>query len=80
MKFLGEIMQSKLSSLVESFVNVGIGFLVALVAQLFIFPLFGFNPSFGEQFQIALLFTVVSIVRSYFIRRLFNYFSYMKNR
>ncbi len=65
-------MQSRLMSLVEALANVAIGFLIALAAQMVIFPLFGLVASFGEHLAIGALFTVVSIARSYVLRRLFN--------
>ena len=68
-------MQSRLGSLIESLSNIAIGYLVAIAAQAMIFPLFGISASAREHAQIAALFTVVSIVRSYCLRRLFNWIS-----
>lgn len=45
-----------------------------MLTQILIFPLFGLKVSLGEDFQIALIFTVVSLIRGYFVRRLFNNF------
>jgi hypothetical protein len=73
-------MQKKSHSLIESLVNVLIGYIIALLAQLSIFPLFGINISMSDNLMIGALFTVVSIVRSYALRRLFNYISVMGNR
>jgi hypothetical protein len=64
--------QTKLESLLEVCLNVAIGWVVALITQLIVFPKYGFNPTFGEQFGISVIFTVVSIVRGYIIRRWFN--------
>jgi hypothetical protein len=64
--------QSKLESLVESFVNILIGFSINWVANLFILPLFGFNVTGSQAFWIGVLFTAISLVRSYCIRRWFN--------
>lgn len=64
--------QSKKYSLIESLVNVLIGYGVALAAQMMIFPLFGVHISLQDNIVIGLLFTVVSIARSYMLRRLFN--------
>jgi hypothetical protein len=64
--------QSRKHSLLESLVNVAIGYFVALAAQLMIFPLFGIHVSMQDNLLIGALFTVVSIVRSYALRRLFN--------
>lgn len=65
-------MQSRLSSLVESFVNILIGYFVALLSQLAIFPLFGIDLPFSSNLAIGAWFTVISLVRSYVIRRWFN--------
>ena len=64
--------QSKTHSLVESFANIAIGYLVALFAQLIVFPLFGMTVSLRDNLLIGVIFTVVSLIRSYFLRRLFN--------
>lgn len=58
--------------MLEALVNVLIGYGIALAAQLVIFPLFGIHVSPQDNILIGLLFTVVSIVRSYALRRLFN--------
>ncbi len=64
--------QSKIESIIESFVNVLIGYFVALVSQLFVFPMFGINVPFTTNLWIGAWFTVISLVRSYIIRRWFN--------
>lgn len=66
--------QSRWHSLVEAFANVAVGFGVALGAQLAIFPIFGIHIPFEQDLAIGGLFTVVSIARSYCLRRLFNWF------
>ena len=64
--------QSRRMSFVESCANVAIGYLVALAAQVAIFPIFDIHVSTGDHLLIGLLFTVVSLVRSYALRRFFN--------
>ena len=64
--------QSRRMSLVEAVANVGVGFLVALLTQIIVFPLFGLNVSLGENFAIGCLFTIASIARSYVLRRVFE--------
>ncbi len=64
--------QSRLGSVVESVVNVLVGYGVAVGAQIAIFPLFGVNLPVSDNMLIGLLFTAVSLVRSYALRRLFN--------
>ncbi|MCG9678719.1 hypothetical protein [Vibrio sp. Isolate24] len=65
-------MQSKKQSLIESVINVVIGYVVALLSQLTIFPLFGVHLPLTDNLLIGAFFTIVSIIRSYVIRRLFN--------
>lgn len=64
--------QTRLESLVEVLINVAIGWVIALITQLLVFPLFGINISIFEQLGISVIFTIVSIVRGYVIRRWFN--------
>lgn len=64
--------QSRLHSLLESLCNVAIGYGVAIATQIIVFPWFGLTVSLGDNVAIGLIFTVVSIVRSYVLRRVFN--------
>jgi hypothetical protein len=63
--------QSRRMSFVESLVNVGVGFGVAVLTQTVVFPLFGLHATIGENVQIGAIFTVVSVARSFVLRRLF---------
>lgn len=65
--------QSRKHSAFEAIANVLIGYGVSLVAQIIIFPLFGVRASLAQNIGIGLAFTVVSLVRSYGLRRLFNW-------
>jgi len=64
--------QSRLMSLVESLANVLVGYVVAVVTQMVVFPLFGLAVTVTENLLIGLIFTAVSIVRSYALRRGFE--------
>jgi len=64
--------QSRLGSLIEVLFNIAIGFAINWVANLFILPLYGFQITGGQAFSMGLIFTVISVVRSYIIRRWFN--------
>ena len=66
-------MQSKTVSIIEAITGTMIGFLVALMVQIVIFPWFDIDTRVIQNMQIAAIFTAVSIVRGYFVRRLFNY-------
>lgn len=64
--------QSRLESLIEAGMNVSIGYGVALLSQLAIFPMFGIHVPFSTNLWIGAWFTVISLARSYAIRRWFN--------
>lgn len=64
--------QSRLMSLVESLANVLVGYVVAVATQMAVFPLFGLALTVTENLLIGLIFTAVSIVRSYALRRGFE--------
>jgi hypothetical protein len=64
--------QSKLGSLIEVCVNIVIGFAINWLANIWILPLYGFNVTGGQAFSMGLIFTVISVVRSYCVRRWFN--------
>jgi phosphate/sulfate permease len=66
-------MQTKLQSLLESCANVLVGYLVALGAQLVVFPLMGIPVSLSQNVMIGVIFTAVSLARSYALRRAFNW-------
>jgi hypothetical protein len=59
-------------SAVESVTNVTVGFGVAVATQTLVFPLFGLHATMQQHIAIGLLFTVVSVVRSYALRRVFE--------
>lgn len=66
-------MQSRRSSFVEACINVLIGFWINFFANLVILPAFGFAALTLElNLYIGLAYTLVSVVRSYVIRRWFN--------
>ena len=65
-------MQSRKFSLIESITNVLVGYGVALVTQISVFPIFGMSVTLGDNLKIGAIFTVVSILRSYVLRRMFN--------
>lgn len=65
-------MQSRAMSLVEAVTNVVIGYSVAVATQMIMFPLFELRATLDQNLRIGLIFTVVSLLRSYALRRLFN--------
>lgn len=64
--------QSRFMSLVEAVTNVVVGFGVAVTAQVLVFPVFGIRLPLGTNVQIAVVFTLISIVRSFVLRRIFE--------
>lgn len=65
--------QSKKGSLIEALINTAIGFGINFTANLVILPLFGFeNLTLETNFYIGIAYTVVSVARSYVVRRWFN--------
>ena len=65
-------MQTRWMSLMESIANVVVGYMVAVIAQMLVFPLFGMHPTFSQNLWIGLIFTVASLTRSYLLRRVFE--------
>ncbi|HAS04263.1 MAG TPA: hypothetical protein DCR71_00610 [Dehalococcoidia bacterium] len=65
-------MQTRLGSLAESCVNIGIGYGVAVASQVVILPLFNVHLPLRDNMLIGAYFTVISLIRSYAVRRLFN--------
>jgi len=67
-------MQSRAMSLVEAVVNVIVGYGVAVATQAVVFPWFGLETTLDQNLQMGLIFTVVSLIRGYALRRFFNAF------
>ena len=65
-------MQSNWMSFVEAVTNIVVGYALAVLTQMIVFPLFGLHASLGENLLIGGLFTCISLARSYVLRRLFN--------
>ena len=66
--------QSKKLSLIETCVNVAIGYVIANIVWISIVNplLFGGDVSFGRSLIVNAIFTFVSIVRGYVVRRFFE--------
>jgi hypothetical protein len=65
-------MQSKLGSLIESVTNTAIGFSVTWLCSPFIYSFCDIKYNYTQLTQVTILFTLVSVARSYVIRRFFN--------
>lgn len=64
--------QSRRMSFLESLINVAVGYGVAVTAQIAVFPLFGLEVSLSDNLVIGAIFTGISILRSYALRRIFE--------
>ena len=65
-------MQSKRESLIEKLTNVGIGWFISFIANMLVLPLFGYNINLTDGVLISIIFTIISIIRGYVVRRWFN--------
>lgn len=64
--------QSKLESFIESFINISIGFVISYLAWPLCASMFGVDYDHSQQLNIVMFFTVLSVARSYIVRRWFN--------
>lgn len=66
-------MQSRIDSFMEALTNTVIGLVVSTVANYFVIPaVLGVHMTHSQNIALAATFTVISIVRSYVLRRAFN--------
>lgn len=64
--------QSRLVSLLEAMTNVAVGYILAIITQIVVFPWFGLEVTLGEHLAIGSVFVAVSLARGYLLRRLFE--------
>ncbi len=65
-------MHSRTMSFIEAVTNVVVGFGLAVLTQVLVFPVFGIAVTFDQHVSIAAIFTLVSLARVYVLRRLFE--------
>ena len=65
-------MQSQKGSLIEAISGTSIGLITSFIISVITYPLLGIEVSLGENLILTGIFFIVSIIRSYFVRRLFN--------
>ena len=65
-------MQSKMESMIESLTSTTIGWFISFIANMLVLPLFGYNINLTDGLLISIIFTIISIVRGYVVRRWFN--------
>jgi hypothetical protein len=66
------VSQSRRHSLIEAWVNILVGIGIQFYALHLMAPLLGFSMSWGQNTQVTAIMTVISLVRSYTLRRIFN--------
>ena len=64
--------QTRLMSLVEAIANVVLGYGIAVMTQLVVFPWFGLPAHLDDALALGCIFTGVSVIRSFALRRLFE--------
>ena len=65
-------MQTKKQSFIESLTSTTIGIIIGIVLNVTILPIFGYPVSLSDSLWISVIFTAVSVIRSYAVRRIFN--------
>ena len=66
------IRQTRMGSFIESLINIAIGYVINFTANLLILPLIGFHITITQNLFIGLLYTIISVARSYVVRRWFE--------
>jgi len=64
--------QTRIMSMIEAIANVVVGYGVAVLTQILIFPVFGFQTTLVQNLKLGGIFSLVSIARSFALRRLFE--------
>jgi hypothetical protein len=64
--------QTRLGSLIEATAGTIIGFVIALISQIVVFPLVGIHVPISTNLEIGFYFTLISVARGYVLRRWFN--------
>lgn len=65
-------MQTKKQSMIESLTSTTIGWLIGVILNMLVLPLFDYDVNLTDGVLISIIFTAVSVVRSYAVRRFFN--------
>jgi len=64
--------QSHLHSWLEAGANTVIGFAIGMASNEVVLPLFGMHVALWANFEMSLIFMVISVARSFALRRCFN--------
>ena len=58
--------------MIETLTSVFVGWLIGVILNMLVLPLFDYNITVIDSLWVSLIFTVVSVIRGYVIRRFFN--------
>jgi len=64
--------QTRIMSLLEAITNVVVGYGVAVVAQILVFPVFGLQTTLAQNLKMGGIFALIAMGRSFLLRRLFE--------
>jgi hypothetical protein len=64
--------QSRAMSFIEAITNVAFGYGIAVATQMLIFPVFGLHTTLAQNLTMGAVFSAVSIIRSFALRRVFE--------
>ncbi len=67
-------MQTRTQSLIEATANTLLTIVIGVITQIIVFPWFGLNATIVQNLWIVLIFTAISFVRSFLVRRFFNWY------
>lgn len=68
-------MQTRKLSLIETFANIFVGWIVSIILTATVFPLFGINIPIETNLKVSVIFTIAAIIRGYTFRRVFNHYA-----
>jgi len=66
------MLQTKKQSILESLLQTTIGIILSFFIQILIYSILNIPVTFTQNIIIALIFFIVSILKNYVIRRIFN--------
>lgn len=65
--------QLRRHSAVETLTSTAVGYAVSFIANAALLPLFGFSPNTLQNLSLTTVYTAISLIRGYSLRRLFNW-------
>jgi hypothetical protein len=65
--------QTRIMSLIETLASIAIGFAVSVIITAIVMPAYGHAVTLQDNIEITAIFTVLSLVRGYAVRRVFNW-------